>query len=369
MRKSIKLIIVVILCVNNYSCTKIRDRDPIIIKDIKAIIVGEGQFGYGTGSLTTITKEGEVSQDVFRNVNNRPLGDVPQSLTKIGNYYYIPINNSEKIEVIDSATFKSIETMNMEMNCVPMYAVHLGGDSIIVSDQSSSAITGRPRFSSLMIVDINHGEKRKIVRRTIKMPTQTFQMNLVNNKLFVGGVELSVFDLDNLTAEGIRYVKNDENSSFSICSFSKLIIDKNGDLWVVSSGSVSCIDVESEKTIKVMALPESSSLSTIDISPDGEIIYVNVGTKVYSIDVNNPIAPKEPFIIHDNNDHMWTTYTMSVSRENTIFISRALYGSLTRGRIFEYNTDGELLNSYKDSRGREQPYFRAGLFPHFIYFL
>lgn len=368
MNYNIRISLLIIFSTTVFSCTKVGEKD-LFLDDIRAIIVSEGQYTNGTGSLTTLTNSREVSQDIFRNVNNRPLGDVPQSLTKIGGYYYIPVNNSEKVEVIDSRTFKSIETMNLKMRCVPMYAVHLGGDSIIVSDQTGSAIPGSSDISSLMVVDINHGADREIVRRAIRMPFPTFQMKLIGNKLFVGGAEFSVFDLDNLTIGGIRSVKNSNNSTFSICDFSKIVTDKNGNLWIVSPGSLSCIDVESEKTIKEISLPVRNTRSTIDICPKGETIYVNIREKVYSIDVDNPIAPKEPFINHDNNDRSWTTYCMSISKENTIFIIRVLYGSITRGRIFEYSRDGELLNSYFDSSGREQPYFRAGIFPSFIYFL
>ena len=174
------------------------------IKDIadgtRAIVVNEGQFGYGTSSLTLLTWTGNVTNDVFRKVNNRPMGDVAQSLTKIGDNYYVPLNNSRKIEAFDSKTFESVETMSINEDVIPMYVQHLGGDSIAVTDQM-----WRNSSSKLMIMDINHKDKnRRVLRRYIKMEGQTYQMQLVNNKLFVGGSQLSVFDLENLTEQGRR---------------------------------------------------------------------------------------------------------------------------------------------------------------------
>ena len=189
-----KILILFICTINALSCTKIepkKDTIPPFITDTipvddtdtipdvlpptaertRAIVVGEGQFGYGTGSLTSLSNLGSVTQDIFRRINNRPLGDVPQSLVKIGNYYYIPVNNSKKVEVVDSKTFKSIETMVIDEDVIPMYAVHLGGDSIAVSDQSI-----RNKF---MIMDINHGKERKMVRRYLDLGIQTDRKSVV----------------------------------------------------------------------------------------------------------------------------------------------------------------------------------------------
>ena len=71
---------------------------------VKAIVVNEGQFGYGTSSLTALYSNGDVKQDVFKSVNNRTMGDVAQSMAKINNLYYVPLNNSRKVEVIEPGT-------------------------------------------------------------------------------------------------------------------------------------------------------------------------------------------------------------------------------------------------------------------------
>lgn len=355
------------------SCTQVDTDSSVIIPsstELRAIVVSEGQFGYGTGSLTTVTHDQQVTQDVFKKINNRVLGDIPQSLTQIGDNYYIPVNNSRKIEVIDSKSFKTVETMVLNTQIIPMYVEHLGGDSIIVSDQSSSAIPGSSEFSSLMILDINHGTDRQIIRRRIKMNFPTFQMKLIGKKLFVSGAELSVFDLDNLNASARRFVKNAENKPFSICDFSKICIDKRGLIWALTPGSVVCIDPNTEKIINEYFVDGlSSRWGNSDIDKDGRYFYFNSGTKVYSIDTDNPSTPSKPIINHNNNDPEWTTYALGVTKENTVMIVRVLFGSITRGRVFEYDRSGNIVKYYLDSEGRNQPYFRAGIFPHYIHFL
>lgn len=357
----------------NLSCTKIDKKAPINIEDIadlRAIIVSEGQFTYGTGSLTTISQKEKITQDVFRILNSRPLGDVPQSLKQIGNYYYIPVNNSRKIEVINSKTFKSVETMVLDTNVIPMYIEHLGGDSIIVSDQSSSAIAGSPAFSSLLIVDINHNQPRKIIKKSIKVNFPTFQMKVVEKKLFVAGSSFSVFDLDDINENSRRDVLRVDGSKISVSDFAKICIDKNGLIWVLTANSVVCVNPETETAVHEVAIEGINTMwGSLDIDPKGENIYLNSKNKVYSVNVDNPITPTIPVITHDNNDEQWTTYTLGVSKENTIFMVRVQLGFSTRGRVFEYRTDGKIAQKHMDDKGIEQPYFRAGVFPHHIHFL
>ena len=75
------------------SCTEKAEFDsPENLEDIRAVVVSEGQFGYGTSSLTSLSYKGDVEQDLFRRINNRPMGDVAQSMTRIGDLLYVPQN-------------------------------------------------------------------------------------------------------------------------------------------------------------------------------------------------------------------------------------------------------------------------------------
>ncbi|MFI3315115.1 MAG: hypothetical protein R3Y04_05575 [Rikenellaceae bacterium] len=368
-------VVLVIISLISLSCTKI-DTDSqssdytgdltYSNQYVDAVFVSEGQFSYGTGSLTTLSSSGLVTQDVFRQANDRPIGDVPQSLIEIGDNYYIAVNNSKKIEVVNKYDFTSVETITFSdsYDVIPMYIAHLGGDSIAVTDQTYT--TG----ANLYIVDINHGEVRTEVRRQISMPSATFQLKVVNDKLFVAGDALYVFDLHSLTSEAMRIVVDEYGDSFEICDFSKLCLDSEGLLWCLTSDGVVCVDPISESVVTKLTKDGISSLwGSIDIDNEGENLYFNVGSEVYRVDTRNMSINQTPVLIHDNDDDDWTTYTLGVSKNSTIFIVRVLYGSITRGRVFEYTTEGEIANYYTDSDGERVPYFKAGIFPHHIHFL
>ncbi|MFI3262482.1 MAG: hypothetical protein R3Y26_06190 [Rikenellaceae bacterium] len=367
MRKILALLISLGLC---YSCTDNVTSSSYTFKsdNLRAIIVSEGQFGYGTGSVTALYEGNAYVNDVFSNVNGRPIGDVPQSITKIGANYYIPVNNSQKVEVVSATTFESVETMVLEHSTIPMFVEYLGGDSVIVSDQSSSAIVGSSEKSSLMIMDINHGEDRDMLRRLIPVDFPTQQMKLHNNKLFVGGTQFSVFDLNGLESDKRRDILTAEGNTIEVAGFSKICVDNSGYIWVLSGAGVYCVNPITEVAIKEISVEGIDTYwGNIDIDADGRWLYFNSGSDIYAVDTQNPTTPTQPIFTHDNDDALWTTYGLSTTEDNTIMISRVLFGSITRGRIFEYNLSGNIVNYYTDDDGEEQPYFRAGIFPRIIH--
>ena len=280
------------------------------------------------------------------------MGDVAQSATLIGDLLYVPMNNSKKIEVMDSQTFQSVETMPIDRDVIPMYVTHLGGDSIVVSDQKTN--------SQLMIMDINHGTERKMVRRSFYLGGRSSQMVVHKNKLFVNGDNMSVYDIGNITSEGRRMLKKSDDVYIQNADFSKPVVDKNGMIWVLGYWQLICIDPDTEKTVhefNIIPLNVNTRRSAIDISPDGKTIYFNCYSRVYSVDADNPVIPADPIFVKPKDADNRTIYNMAVSKENTIFFSEVLFGSLTRSRIYECDLEGNLIRDFK-----------AGIFSHGFYF-
>lgn len=342
---------------------------PFHDENLRAIVVSEGQFGYGTSSLTSLSQTGEVEQDLFRKVNDRPMGDVAQSITRIGNYYYVPLNNSRKIEVFDAETFKSVETMSIDKsNMIPMYATDLGNNQVFVTNQNSKG--------DVIVMDINHGTDRKLITNSFKLGYRTFQSRVIGNKLFVGGDLFWAFDLNNISADGARRLRyqserlaNGDGRLIQLVDFSKIVVDKHNHIWVLSSfldgetykdrSYLVCIDPQTEETvheIDITSLGVNSWVDCIDISPDLSTIYFNTQRKLYSVSVDAPVSPEAPLFTVDRSGK--TVYHMAVSKENTVFLIEVLYGSLERSDVYEYDP----------KTGAELQKFTAGIFSHHIYF-
>ncbi len=339
-----------------WGCTQKVHYQNQVPHNIRAIVINEGVFPNGTASITLLQTDGNVTQDIFRGVNNRPLGDVAQSITAINDLYYIPVNNGTKVEVVNQKTFQSVETMTLLPNTIPMYIKHLGGDSAVVSDQEFN--------SGLMIVDLNHHQQRAAVRRKVDVAMRSFQMHVVANKLFVGGDKLTAFDLGNIQADQKRHIRNQAGETIAVCDFAKIVSDYADRLWVLASDKLYCIDPVTEECLHEIAFNPTVSNTwnkCIDINADQNKLYINAGASVYSLLVDkidadalqHPVfTPSLPEITQGN------IYSMHVSKEETIFLCNVFLNTETRATIYEYKPDGTLVRQ-----------FTAGIFPHDMLFL
>lgn len=334
------------------SCTKDAEypkEDLPEVSNIRVIVVNEGQFVAGTASLSAITYGNIVMNDIFRATNDRPLGDAAQSITEIGDNLYVTLNNSHKVEVLNKNTFMSVETIPTAEDTTPTYIADLHNDSIAISEKGS----GR-----LMIVNINDmgvkGTKRNM--RVIPSIGSTNQMKVVDKKLFLAGDPLRVLDINNLYTEKMRTIEG-----VSVVGDSKIVLDKNGNLWVLTSTSLVCIDPKTEAIVKTCTFKGISVDGwggRLDISPNGEYLYFtgrvdNIGG-ILKMSIDDTETPTKLLFPHTV---VRTLYCMSVSPEETIFIADVMYGSLARGLIHEYSKEGKLLCTSE-----------AGIFPNYFHF-
>jgi len=94
------------------SCAKEEVKPPKSAYNNGLWVVNEGPFGSGTGTLTWISRDGNrVEQDVFGLVNQRPLGNIAQSMQAKGNQGVIVVNNAGKIEFVNLQTMVSEGTL------------------------------------------------------------------------------------------------------------------------------------------------------------------------------------------------------------------------------------------------------------------
>lgn len=87
-------------------------------------LVNEGNFSGNNASLSFLNSESNIiSNNVFRTANNADLGDTGNSLVINDTLCFIVINNSHKIEVISTNTFKRVATIPIANNASPRHMV------------------------------------------------------------------------------------------------------------------------------------------------------------------------------------------------------------------------------------------------------
>lgn len=116
---------------------------PIIPSAPRALlIVNEGNFQRSNASISVFLPDsGRMYNDVFTAANGRPLGDVGQSVTMWQGLAYVVVNNSQRIEVLDPATWKSVHTITCAPGASPRSIAFDGGDFAYISNLYHNSVS------------------------------------------------------------------------------------------------------------------------------------------------------------------------------------------------------------------------------------
>ena len=175
--------------------------DPIRTEPYESgvLVVEEGAFKKGNASVSLLNAQtGRVTApNIFSAVNDRPLGDVLQSYVEIGGKGYLVVNNSDKVEVVESSTFRNIGTIQKGLNATqlpveqPRYMVAAPPQNGQYLKAYLSCWGGKTVSANVSVIDL--AGRQAIKQLTVGSGPE--QLVLVGNQVFVansGG-----FSLDN----------------------------------------------------------------------------------------------------------------------------------------------------------------------------
>jgi YVTN family beta-propeller protein len=307
-------------------------------------VVNEGNFGNGNGSLSFLNLDSLIIyNDIFYNANQRPLGDVPLTMTLVGDTGWVVVNNSSKIELIDLTDMSSVATIDGLTS--PRFVLPVSDDKAYISDfvESEISIVNTRTFSIEGKIDIRCSSEQMLLAdgKVFAAFWSNYGFSyLENNKLVV---------IDASTDQVIDsvFVGKEPNS---------MMLDKDGKLWVLCSGGFASeaypslwqIDPESLNILSTFNFTDiSTSPTSLCIDGAGEtLFFLNQG--IYSMSIYDTILPTLPLIAEDA--HLF--YSLAINpKYNEIFATDAI-DYQQRGLILRYQPDGTFVDS-----------FRAGLIP------
>lgn len=312
-------------------------------------IVNEGNFGGGSGSLSFFSYDSlNVSHNLFFNANNRPLGDVPQSLTIVDSLGFVVVNNSGKIEVINinnAASLASIENLSS-----PRFLLPVTNQKAYVSDFSTRQIR---------IVDL----ESYTVTGSVDIGRTSERMVGVGDKVFVGnwsayhqpGVNNNQLVVINATmdtvVDSIRVVK-EPNS---------MVVDRNEKLWVLCSGGfendvfpallrINPADHSVEKTFDFEHINKSPE--ELCINGTGDTLFY-IDEDIYAMSVNSFTLPDNSLIEAGERNFK----ALNIDQQRSWLFASDAIDYQQKGIVFQFSTSGTEIRS-----------FRAGIIPGYFAF-
>jgi hypothetical protein len=145
--------------------------ETVVMEDGNMVLVGhEGNFKWGNAGLGLINlNKGQSDMDIYKTLNKKSLGDVFQSATWWNQHWWVVVNNSGKIEVLDKE-LKMVKTVTGFTS--PRYLLPVSDSKAYVTDLYGKEIRV-----------VSPGQTTAGSR--IAMPGWTEEMALVDGRVYV----------------------------------------------------------------------------------------------------------------------------------------------------------------------------------------
>lgn len=329
MKLFLNLLILILLS----SCIKDKPQEPVktavtVNSDAKVLITNEGNFGWGIGTISLYDPTSGAVIDKYDQQQNggATLGNVCQSIAKYNNHYYIVINNSNKIVVVNALDF--VRTGIISGFNSPRYFLPITYNKAYVSDLYAN---------SLQIVDLN----TNTIVGAIPVKNGTEEMVLIYNKAFITNTNSDYCYVVNTTIDAITDSINVGYGSSSIS------LDKYSKVWVLSSGSSTQAGKLSRINPVTLQVEQSLNFNSGD-SPNrlrinkthDTLYYLNTG--VYQFQISSSTLPATPLISEGSKNF----YSLGVNpNDYTIYLSDAI-DYVQKSKIEIYKPNGNFITNF-----------------------
>ncbi len=349
--KIISCLLLVLLC--NAGCNKEdnTEKAPPVANSSQVFILCEGSYGSGNASFSIYdAKEDSVYLDVYKSVNGAPLGDVLQSLQKIDSAYYLCINNSDKVLVLD-LSFRLLSAINVPK---PRYILPVG--------------MGKAYISSLYndkIFVLNTGS------HTLSGSVTLAGKNTEGMTLLGGKAYIACWD----TAVNKVFVVNtaDDHLDDSLLlpgrAPSEILVDHEDKLWVLSgnvtkgcTAHLTQLDPKTGAVLHDFVFSGSSDPVKPVLNAAKDSIYFikvdyaaqSADNGVFRMSTSAPVLPASPFIAAQSGQYFWALGLDPAS--GNIYVGDPA-GFIQNSVISVYGTDGHKKKSFKVGAGVGHFYF------------
>lgn len=293
-------------------------------------ITNEGNFQFGNAAVSFLNgADNSVTEDLYKMQNNVSIGDIAQSINKINGLYYIVINNSSKIEIVNPVTFKSEGKIAGLTS--PRYIESAGNNKAYVSDLYANAIN---------IVDLGSRQK------TGAVPCNgwTEEMVKLGSKLYVTNMKTEYLYIVNTLNDVI------EDSIHVVYASGSIAADANGKLWVLSTGNTTTNILPALQKIDPLTKQVELSLSftaadaprKIRLNAARNRLYI-LNNGVQQMNISDNSLPVVKLITQGNR--LFYGIGIDPANEN-IFVSDAV-DYVQRGWVLKYSNTGQKTDSFK----------------------
>jgi len=318
---------------------------PVLLPAHPVYVVCEGALGSGNSALTAYDPDSNTSQaNVYPGINGHPIGDIFQSMTRIGDHYFLCVNNSDKVLVIQRNDLKEIGSIAIPK---PRYILPFGNTRAYVSTLFSNRLYVI-NTTSLQVTD------------TIFMPFKNPEgMLLSGNTAYVCTWDTacnSIYPID------IRTNKAGSPISIAGRAPQEIVQDNEGMLWVLSGNQASGvasyltrIDPSTGLILQQYAFGTADPLRLVlNNNKDSlyfiEVSYSGSGTNngLYRMGIHDARLPTQAFVSAKGLQYFWG---LDIQPGTGMIYLADPAGFTGAGTVYVYQPDGQLKHQFSSGVG------------------
>ena len=353
-RESYKALIIA-LCCGFAACKKdkpVPPGDAVPHSAGNVYVVCEGNFGLGESSLYAYQPaKDSVYGDLYMSANNQPLGDVFQSMLRIGSKLFLCVNNSNKIAVISADNWKLSGVINianprymLQMSPMRAYVTALYGNRMYVVNPATCVVTD-----------------------TITLPGQNPEgICLYNNDAIVctwDTADNHIYRVDGETGQIVQTIK------IAGYAAQDVVQDKEQMLWVLAgnepdgkTATLTRIDPSTGDMLASYRFPATADPVKLVFNPTKDTLYFieanyyggTTYNGIYRMGIHDAAPPAQPFVPAKQFQYFWA---LGIDPATGNIYAGDPKGFVQKGTVYVYRPDGVQISSFDVGIGPGHFYF------------
>lgn len=337
-----------LLALSVWNC-KTSDPEPTPYES-GVLIINEGNFSDNNGTISFLSRTGNtVATNILQAANPSflPSGLV-EGYTEVNGKGLILIDNTapnqDKVEIVDTGTFKSRTTLKTPDIENPRQVISAGPNKAYVScwdiSGSGNAFYKDPGY--VAVVDLNTGTLvKKIpavkgVEKMVVAGTEAF----VGSNAYSGNQTLLIIDLNTDTEkQRIAFGSTPE----------PIALDANGKLWIQAGNDLVQFN-PSDRTV-AKRLTFAAAPGSVTISPDKRTFYYTLSGRTYRISIEATTASGSQVIARSFN-------SLGVDPQTNRIYGSVIPSYKQAGYVLRYESSGALVDSVRAEIAPSGFYFR-----------
>ncbi len=316
-------------------------------------IVCEGSLGNGNSSLGLYqTEDGQTFEDVYKSANNHDLGDVLQSITPIGDRFFLCVNNSDKIVIINKDDHKQVGSISIPK---PRYILPINPNKAYVSTLFSK---------KLYVID----PQAMSVTKIIDLPYENAEGMLLRDGIAY------VCPWDTATDKVLLMDTQTDEIRQTVAVAGRapqdILTDKNGKLWILSGNvyknkdaALTCIDPNSNQVVTSYLFQHKvDPIRLVTNNAKDQLYFIEVdynagieNNGIYRMNINDALLPTQALIPAAKFQYFWA---LGIEPGTGKIYVGDPKGFIQKGSVGIYNTDGVKEKEFSTGIGPGHFYFQ-----------